>query len=94
MSEQKNEGPLNADALLSFVTRVENLNAQKTDLSHDIAAVFADAKAFGFDVKVLREVIKERSIDRDDLDEMEVMKDLYHAALERSNAQPPHGIPD
>ena len=47
----------------------------------DIREVFAEAKANGFDAKVLRQVIKERAMDPDDRAERDTVLDLYRRSL-------------
>ena len=69
------------DQLLAFVQRIERLEEEKAALLTDIREVYAEAKGTGFDVKALRRVIRDRSIDRAALQEEESILDLYRAAL-------------
>mgnify|MGYP000084158667 CR=1 FL=1 len=64
------------DRLKLLVERIERLNGEKQDLSTDIAAVFAEAKATGYDVAILREVIKIRKQDRAEREEKEAVLEL------------------
>jgi len=70
-----------ADQLKSFVERVETLEDEKRTTSDEIAAVYAEAKANGFDVKILRQVIRVRRQGKAEREEMEAMLDLYLQAL-------------
>lgn len=70
-----------ADELRSFVERIERLGAEKADLADQEKEVFAEAKARGYDVKVLRLVIAQRKRDRDDLAEEEALLEMYKQAL-------------
>lgn len=70
-----------ADKLKSFVERIERLEEEKHATANDIKEVYAEAKGAGFDVKIMRQVIKERRMDRDDLDEFESVLDVYRRAL-------------
>jgi uncharacterized protein (UPF0335 family) len=70
-----------ADKLKSFVERIERLEEEKRALASDIKEVFAAAKGSGFDVKIMRQIIKERRMDKDDLDEFESVLDVYRRAL-------------
>ncbi len=70
-----------ADQLKSFVERIERLEEEKRTTSENIKDVYAEAKAFGFDVKILREVIRIRKSDKSEREEMEAMLDLYCQAL-------------
>ena len=67
--------------LRSLVERIERLEDEKKSIAGDIKEVYAEAKANGFDVKVLRKVIGLRRRDRQELAEEEAMLDLYLGAL-------------
>ena len=71
-----------ADKLRQYVSRVERLEQDKTAILDDIKQVFDEAKANGFDVKILKQVIKLKKLDSDSLAEQEAILDLYRAALE------------
>ena len=66
----------------SFVERVENLDTELQEWSEQKKEVFAEAKAEGFDVKILKEIIKLRKQDKDERDEHETLLDLYLRAME------------
>jgi uncharacterized protein (UPF0335 family) len=68
--------------LASFVQRIENLNEDKKTLSTDLKGVFDEAKSAGFDVKIIRQVVKRRAMDRADLDEQDAMLANYETALD------------
>jgi len=70
-----------ADQLKSFVERIERLEEEKQTISDDIADVFAEAKANGYDVKILRQVIRIRRQDKAEREEMEAILELYLQAL-------------
>lgn len=74
-------GGIAADQLQTIIQRIENLEEQKAELSSDIRDVYAEAKGNGFDVKVLREIIKLRKLDTSERDEREHLLDLYTRAL-------------
>jgi uncharacterized protein (UPF0335 family) len=67
--------------LRSIIERIERLEEEKKSLSDDIRDVFAEAKANGFDTKVLRQVIRLRKQDADERQEQEAVLDLYLHAL-------------
>jgi uncharacterized protein (UPF0335 family) len=69
------------DRLRSIVQRIERLEEEKKALSSDIKDIFAEAKSTGFDIKVLRELIKIRKEDSDAVEERETMLDIYRRAL-------------
>jgi uncharacterized protein (UPF0335 family) len=72
----------------SFVERVENIDAELAELNESKKEVFAEAKAEGFDVKILKEIIKLRKQDKDERDERDSLLDLYMRAMETSAAEP------
>jgi uncharacterized protein (UPF0335 family) len=67
--------------LKSIIERVERLEEEKAGIAADIRDVFAEAKANGYDVKVLRQVLKIRKMDKAAREEMEEMVELYCQAL-------------
>ena len=66
----------------SFVERIEHLDTELQELNAQKKEVFAEAKAEGFDVKILKEIIKLRKQDKDERDEHETLLDLYMRAME------------
>jgi uncharacterized protein (UPF0335 family) len=66
----------------SFVERIEHLDTELQELNEQKKEVFAEAKAEGFDVKILKEIIKMRKEDKDERDERETLLDLYVRAME------------
>ena len=71
----------------SFVERVEQLDAELQELNESKKEVFSEAKAEGFDVKILKEIIKLRKQDKDERDEHETLLDLYMHAMEQAPAE-------
>lgn len=74
-------GGIAADHLKSFVERIERLDEEIKALNQDKSEVYSEAKATGFDVKIMRELIKIRRMDKDDLDEHEALLETYMLAL-------------
>jgi uncharacterized protein (UPF0335 family) len=64
-----------------LVERIERLEEEKKSLSDDISEIYSEAKSSGFDIKVLRQVIRQRRIDARELEEQETILDLYKQAL-------------
>jgi uncharacterized protein (UPF0335 family) len=75
-------GGIAADRLLSIVERIEHLEEEKNAISSDITDVYAEAKSAGFDVKILREVIKLRKKNVAERDEHELLLETYLKALD------------
>ncbi|MBF0342312.1 MAG: DUF2312 domain-containing protein [Magnetococcales bacterium] len=69
------------DVLLQYFERIERLEEEKAGIAEDVKAVFLDAKGNGFDVKIMREILKMRKMERDALEEQENMVDLYRQAI-------------
>ncbi|AXI47066.1 hypothetical protein C1J03_14200 [Sulfitobacter sp. SK012] len=70
-----------ANELRQFVERIERLDSEKKDLAEQQKEVMAEAKARGYDTKVLRKVIALRKRDKDDIAEEEAVLDMYKEAL-------------
>jgi uncharacterized protein (UPF0335 family) len=70
-----------SDQLKSLIERIERLEEEKKQLSEDIKDVYGEAKANGFDVKILRKVISLRKQDKDERMEQEAIMELYLQAL-------------
>jgi uncharacterized protein (UPF0335 family) len=69
------------DQLRSIIERIERLEEEKQALADDIKEVYAEAKANGFDTKILRTVVKLRKEDANERHEREALLDLYMHAL-------------
>lgn len=76
-----NVGEVNAGHLRAFIERIECLHEERKALSTDISEVYGEAKANGFDVKIIKEIVKIRGEDRDKRLEHEAILDVYLAAL-------------
>jgi len=69
------------DRLRLLIERIERLEEEKKGIADDIRDVYAEAKAVGYDTKVMRQVVKLRRMKPDDRAEMETILDMYKAAL-------------
>ena len=69
------------NALFLLVERIERLEEEKAALSADIKEVYAEAKGHGFDVKILRKVVRIRKMDAAERSSEEEMLDLYLSAV-------------
>ena len=74
-------GGIAGERLKSLIERIERLEAEKRTLGEDIKEVYAEAKGAGFDTKIMRQIIRIRKRDQDDLDEEETLLELYKRAL-------------
>jgi uncharacterized protein (UPF0335 family) len=74
-------GGVAGEQLKSFIERIERLEEEKRALSGDIKDVYAEAKGNGFDTAIMRQIIRIRRMDQDDVDEQETLLDIYKRAL-------------
>ncbi len=73
--------PETGDQLLSIVQRIERLEEEKKTINDDIKEVYSEAKANGYNTKILRKVIAIRKRDADERKEEEAILELYLEAL-------------
>jgi uncharacterized protein (UPF0335 family) len=69
------------DRLRLLIERIERLEEEKKGIADDIRDVYAEAKAVGYDPKIMRQVVRLRKMKPDDRSEMEMILDTYKAAL-------------
>jgi len=69
------------DRLRLLIERVERLEEEKKGIADDIRDVYAEAKAVGYDSKIMRQIVRLRKMAPDDRREMQTVLDLYKAAL-------------
>jgi uncharacterized protein (UPF0335 family) len=74
-------GGIGGEQLKSFIERIERLEEEKRALAEDIKEVYAEARGSGFEPKIMRQIIRIRKRDQDDLDEEESLIELYKRAL-------------
>jgi len=80
-------GGVEGGRLRSIVERIEQIEEEIRSLNDDKKDVYAEAKGAGYDVKILREVVKLRREDPDDRDERSSLLDTYLHAIETSAPQ-------
>ena len=74
-------GGIAADRLRSLIERIERLEEEKAGIASDIRDIFAEAKGAGFDVKIMRTILKLRKMNDSDRNEQELLLDTYKDAL-------------
>jgi uncharacterized protein (UPF0335 family) len=74
-------GGIAADRLRSVIERVERLEEERKALADDIKDIFQEAKSAGFEVKVIRQIIRIRKQEPADVEELETLLELYRRAL-------------
>lgn len=75
-------GSIDSGRLRSLIERIERLEEEKKAISLDIRDIFAEAKAIGFDVKIMRAVLKLRKMNVADREEQEYLLETYRKALD------------
>jgi len=76
---------ISGDRIRSFIERIEHIDEEIKGLNEGKKEAFAEAKGEGFDVKVLREILRLRKLDREDREEHESLVDLYLRAMESTS---------
>lgn len=83
MSDQETEAPANVTDphLAQLIERIERMEEEKQNIMADIREIYAEAKAKGYDPKIMRKVVALRKQDPADIAETEALLDTYLAAL-------------
>ncbi|MBE6463654.1 MAG: DUF2312 domain-containing protein [Alphaproteobacteria bacterium] len=74
-------GGIDSTRLNSLIERIERLEEEKKGIASDIRDIFAEAKGVGFDVKIMKTIIKLRKMNQADRDEQEFLLETYRKAL-------------
>ncbi|MBX3594226.1 DUF2312 domain-containing protein [Sphingomonas sp.] len=72
---------ISAEQLRLLIERIERLEEEKKGIADDIKDVYAEAKATGFDAKIMRTIIRLRKMEKHQLDEQDALLETYRAAL-------------
>jgi uncharacterized protein (UPF0335 family) len=76
------------DRTRSFVERIEQIETEPKELTETKKEIFSEVKGEGFDVKVLKKIIKLRKQDQEERDEHETLLDVYMRAMGEADAAP------
>jgi uncharacterized protein (UPF0335 family) len=71
----------NDDRLRLLIERVERMEEEKKGIGDDIRDIYNEAKAVGYDVKIMRQIVRIRKMSPDDRREMDLLLDNYKSAL-------------
>ena len=74
------------DQLRTIVERIEHVDQEIKELTEAKKEIFIEAKGNGFDVKVIREVLRVRKQDQKERDELETLLDIYLKAIKQKPA--------
>ena len=83
MSASTEEKPSNVagERLRSIIERIERLEEERKALANDIKDIYSEAKSAGFDVKVIRQLIRIRKQEPAEVEEQETLLDIYRRAI-------------
>jgi uncharacterized protein (UPF0335 family) len=79
--KDRETGGIAADRLRSLIERIERLEEERKALASDIKDIYAESKSAGFDVKVIRQIIRIRRQEPAEVEEQETLLDVYRRAL-------------
>ena len=74
-------GGIAGERLRSLIERIERLEEERATIAADIREIYAEGKAAGFDVRIMRRVIRLRKMEKAERDEQETLLDLYLRAI-------------
>lgn len=72
---------LDGQQLVSYIERIEHLNDEAASIAADIKEVLSEAKSAGYDPKYIKQMIKLRKMDNDELDEADELTKMYRKAI-------------
>lgn len=75
------DGNVAADQLRLFIERIERLEEEKKGVADDIKDVYAEAKANGYDSKIMRQIVRLRKMEKHARDEQDALLETYRNAL-------------
>ncbi len=75
------DGAVQAERLRLLIERIERLEEEKKAMADDIKDVYAEAKAVGYDPKIMRTIVRLRKMDNNDRREADDLLETYKAAL-------------
>ena len=76
------------DRIRSFIERIEQIETELKELTEAKKEIFSEAKGEGFDVKVLKKILKLRKQDQEERDEHETLLDVYMRAMDEASSAP------
>nr|WP_246543267.1 DUF2312 domain-containing protein [Novosphingobium profundi] len=69
------------DRLRQLIERIERLEEEKKGISDDIRDVYSEAKAVGYDARLMRQIVRLRKMKPDDRREQDMVLETYRSAL-------------
>ena len=81
MSEATPSANTSANQLSQYIEHIERLEEEKRALMADIRDIYSEARATGFEPKIMRQIIKMRGLDKEVLAEQDILLSTYRAAV-------------
>lgn len=75
------EAVIAKDQLMAFIDRIERLEEEKSALATDIKEIYAEAKATGFESKIIRKIVSLRRKSKEERQEEEALLELYMSSI-------------
>ena len=77
----ENHGAIDDRQLITVIERIEKVNEEAAALAADLKEIYAEAKSAGFDPKYIRQMVRLRKMDPDELSETDELTKMYRSAL-------------
>jgi uncharacterized protein (UPF0335 family) len=75
------------ERIRTIVERIEHIEEEIKALNEGKKEILQEAKGEGYDIKVIKEIIRLRKQDKDERDEHETLLDVYLRAMESSEPE-------
>ncbi|MCL2339065.1 MAG: DUF2312 domain-containing protein [Proteobacteria bacterium] len=79
--KKENHGAIDNKQLLTLIERIEKLNEETAAIAADIKEIYIEARSAGYDPKYVRQMVRLRKMDPDELDENDELTKMYRNAL-------------
>ncbi len=76
---------ISGQQLRQIIDKIETIEKEKQAISQTLKEAFSEAKGYGFDIPVIKEILKTRKMDKQKLDELEELMTVYMNALAVAN---------
>ncbi len=81
MAKIKANASFSAEQLTDFISRIERLEEEITNIRNDIKDILTEAKMKGFDISIIRQILRLKKMDEDDRHEQDELLGTYRSAL-------------
>ena len=79
--KSENHGAIDNKQLIAFIERIEKINEDAAALAADLKEIYTEVKDSGFDAKYVRQMVRLRKLDPDELSENDELTKIYRDAL-------------